>query len=64
MIVGIICKCKICNKEFVVNIEDPEIDDINIINKWDCPCCKEAQTPANLDRLYDRENKNGENKCQ
>lgn len=47
MIVGIICKCKICNKEFVVNIEDPEIDDINIIKKWDCPCCKGAQTPAN-----------------
>lgn len=40
MIIGIICKCK-CNKEFVVNIEDPESEDLAIIKKWDCPKCKE-----------------------
>lgn len=40
MIIGIVCKCE-CTKEWLVKIEDPEIEDLAIINKWKCRKCKE-----------------------
>lgn len=51
MITGIICKCNVCGKEFVINISEINVLDsasMKIYNEWDCTNCTDKPKPPKV----------------